>query len=439
MARKDNTFYFDDLVGDNTGYVADKIEVKEEISDSQKFKNIFSNAGLTLQNAWKSTQISAYEFANYLGIGGDTYVDNFIEGKYAEIAENQLQYKDTGSITDGDIALGITNALVGVVTTVVPAIATRGISLVPQIMAPMYTEYNLEKAKRMYGAEDIEESIKKLRDNGELELATPLALGATAVILERVGIKGIKTHVLKNARTPAAKQISSLMITGSKEGITEYIQGGLEVANIALAKNEKNVGGKVFDHLGSKAGLESFLQGFVGGAGISAAGAALNNAFRDDKDALIVQQYIDKLGALQQQKVNSKTKKAKDAVDKEIQKTEKEFKDYLINTQNRSEYVTEQETQDLLKSIEKKEKLNKEKNDFEKQVANGELSQSEFDIISKDIDTQLQAENQKIADIKIEANKRFLMDDVRTSEEAVNKISGLEQKAYKTEAEFLDA
>jgi len=440
MARKDNTFYFDGLVGDNAGYVADKIEVKEEISDSQKFKNIFSNAGLTLQNAWKSTQISAYEFANYLGIGGDTYVDNFIEGKYAEIAENQLKYKDTGEgIAGGDIALGITEALVGVVTTVVPAIATRGISLVPQIMAPMYTEYNLEKAKRMYGAEDIEESIKKLRDNGELELATPLALGATAVILERVGIKGIKTHVLKNARTPAAKQISSLMITGSKEGITEYIQGGLEVANIALAKNEKNVGGKVFDHLGSKAGLESFLQGFVGGAGISAAGAAINNAFRDDKDALIVQQYVDKLGALQQQKVNSKTKKAKDAVDKEIQKTEKEFKDYLINTQNRSEYVTEQETQDLLKSIEKKEKLNKEKNDFEKQVANGELSQSEFDIISKDIDTQLQNENQKIADIKIEANKRFLMDDVRISEEAVNKISGLEQKAYKTKQEFLDA
>ena len=440
MARKDNTFYFDDLVGDNTGYVADKIEVKEEISDSQKFKNIFSNAGLTLQNAWKSTQVSAYEFANYLGIGGDTYVDNFIEGKYAEIAENQLQYKDTGAgITGGDVALGITEALVGVVTTVVPAIATRGISLVPQIMAPMYTEYNLEKAKRMYGVEDIEESIKKLRDNGELELATPLALGATAVVLERVGIKGIKNHVLKNARTPAAKQISSLMLTGSREGITEYIQGGLEVANISIAKNEQNVGGKVFDHLGSKAGLESFLQGFVGGAGISAAGAAINNAFRDDKDALIVQQYVDKLGALQQQKVNSKTKKAKDAVDKKIQKTEKEFKDFLINTQNRSEYITEQETKDLLKSIEKKEKLNKEKNDFKKQVANGELSQSEFDIISKDIDTQLQNENQKIADIKLEANKRFLMDDVRISEEAINKVLGLEQKVYKTKQEFLDA
>ncbi len=341
MARKDNTFYFDSLVGDNAGYVADKIEVKEEISDSQKFKNIFSNAGLTLQNAWKSTQIGAYEFANYLGIGGDTYVDNFIEGKYSEIAENQLKYKDTGKGIAGgfaegdvaDIALGITNALVGVVTTVVPAIATRGVTLVPQIMAPMYTEYNLEKAQRMYGAEDIEESIKKLRDNGELELATPLALGATAVILERVGIKGIQRHVLRNARTPAAQQISKLMLTGSKEGITEYIQGGLEVANISLAKNEQNVGGKVFDHLGSKAGLESFLQGFAGGAGISAAGVAINNAFRDDKDALVIQQYVDKLGVLQQQKVNSKTKKAKDALDKEIQKTEKEIKDYLINTQ----------------------------------------------------------------------------------------------------------
>ena len=96
----------------------------------------------------------------------------------------------------------------------------------------MYTEYNLAKATNLYGSEDVEDSIKKLRDNGQLELATPLALATTAVILERVGIKGIQRHVLRNARTPAAQQISKLMLTGSKEGITEYIQGGLEVANI---------------------------------------------------------------------------------------------------------------------------------------------------------------------------------------------------------------
>ena len=85
MARKklrtanqtNNVFYPDALIK-GSDYVPIDIQQEEEISDWQQFKNIFSNAGLTLQNAWKSTQISAYEFANYLGIGGDTYVDNFI-------------------------------------------------------------------------------------------------------------------------------------------------------------------------------------------------------------------------------------------------------------------------------------------------------------------------------------------------------------------------
>ena len=202
-----------------------------------------------------------------------------------------------------DIALGMVNALTSVVTTVAPAIATRGMSLAPQIMAPMYTEYNSEKAKMLYG-DDTEQSIRKLIENGEDEVAIPMALGAAAVGLERIGIKGISNYMLNNTRTAGAKKIANLVLTGNKEGLTEYFQGGLNVANKSLAQGDdmNAVSKKVFSHLGSKNALEEFLQGFVGGTGISAAGSAVNNAFRDDKDNLIINNYINNLGVLNQQK-----------------------------------------------------------------------------------------------------------------------------------------
>ena len=104
-----------------------------ELSDAEQFANIFSNASLTLQNAWNSTQLASIDFANYLGIVDDNYADNFIEKEYSEIEAINKKYEDTGKGIYGgfkegdyaDVALGIVNALTSVVTTVAPAIATR--------------------------------------------------------------------------------------------------------------------------------------------------------------------------------------------------------------------------------------------------------------------------------------------------------------------------
>jgi len=418
------------------------------LSDSEQFQNIFLNALDSLKNAWKSTQVASYEFANYLGIGNDEYVDNFIEEKYKEIYEINKNMRDTGKGIIGgfqegdmaDVALGITNALVGVVTTVVPAMATKGVSLIPQIMAPMYTEYNVEKAARLYGSEDIEASIEKLRDRGELEVALPLALGTASVALERVGIKGIQSHFLRNIKSTRAEMMGKLFLTGNREGLTEYVQGGLNVANISSAKGEKDIPAKVFDHMTDpNKGIEEFVQGFVGGVGMSSAGRALTSAFRDDKDNIIVNDYINLIGSLQQQKLISKTQEGKNAIDKKIKKAEKDFKNFIIQSREKSQYITKEQSEELLSIIDTKKNLNKKLEDFQKQVKNNQLSKSEFDTIVEDINNSLQAENEKLNAIRVEANKKFLMDDLRTTETAINKILGLEQKTYKTKKEFLDA
>ena len=288
-------------------------ESQEELSDQEQFSNVFFNAGLGLQEAWESTKIAGAQFGNYIGIGDDEKVDDYIVERYKKLDEISAKMRDTGKgivkgVQEGDFAdvgIGVVNALTSVITTVAPAMLTRGASLVPQIMAPMYTEYNSEKAKKLYGNSD--RAIEKLIDNNEDEVAIPMALGVASVALEKVGIKGISKYVLNNARTQGAKRIADLTLTGNREGLTEYFQGGLNVANKSLAQGDDAgaVSKKVFDHMSSDAALEEYVQGFVGGAGVSAGSAKINSAFRNKNDNLIVNDYINALGALNQQKVNS--------------------------------------------------------------------------------------------------------------------------------------
>jgi len=412
------------------------------ISDTEKFINIFENASRNLQQAFFSTQAFGLKLGGYLGYDAS----GALQQKYSAIQElNELmEYTGEGIVGGfnagdiGDIGLGITNAITSVITTVAPAMLTRGASLVPQIAAPMYTEYNIEKAKSLYGDQDVNLSIKKLLENNEDEVVAPVLLGLTAAALERVGYKGITNYMLDRAKTKGVKRIIGLVGTGNREGLTEYFQGGLNAANIALAKQQDPLAA-IYDHMTSEQALEEYLQGFVGGTGVSAGGRVINRAFRDDKDNITVNEYIDALSALQQQKVNSRTQDGKDAIDKKIINVENNFKKFLTNNKEKSSYITKEQTDDLINILDTKKKLSSKLETFQNQFKNKQLTQQEFNNIVEDVNNSLQIENKKINDIKIEANKKFLMDDLRTSETAINKVLGLEQKAYKTKNDFLKA
>ena len=364
------------------------LEPQKELSDSEQFKNVFNNAALGLQEAWESTKIAGAQFGSYLGISNENEVDDYVVEQYKKLDEISAKMGDTGKgivkgIKEGDltdVGIGMVNALTSVVTTVAPAMLTRGASLIPQIMAPMYTEYNSEKAKALYG-EDEERAIEKFIENNEGEVAVPMALGAASVALEKIGIKGISNYILNNAKTKGAKRIADLTLTGGREGLSEYFQGGLNVANKSLAQGDdaETVSKKVIDHMSSDAALEEFVQGFVGGAGVSAGGRKINSAFRDKNDNIIVNDYINALGALNQQKVNSKTQDAKNAVDKKIKKVEQQFKDFLILNQKRSEYLTEQQATEAISILDTKNELNTKLQNISNQLKNGEINKNEYD------------------------------------------------------------
>jgi hypothetical protein len=63
-------------------------------------------------------------------------------------------------------------------------------------------------------------------------------------------------------------------------------------------------------------GLESFLQGFIGGGTIAAGGKAINRALRSNKNSAVeINKYIDNLSQLNIQKNITQDQDVKDALD----------------------------------------------------------------------------------------------------------------------------
>ena len=156
---------------------------------------------------------------------------------------------------------GVFNAISGIVSTAIPAALTRGASLFPQVAAPMYVDYNLEKAKSLYG--DNPESVGKLVRNGETEISTPLVLGGIATGLEYVGFKGVAKGLI--GRTGMMKPVVSMVLTQNKEGLTELGQLGTETINKGLGSG-KSLGASMVDALevmASKEGVNNYLMGVM--------------------------------------------------------------------------------------------------------------------------------------------------------------------------------
>ena len=379
-------------------------------------------------------------------VGQET--DEFIINQFGKIAENKLEFQDTGKgivggIKDGnvaDVGIGAVNALVSVFTTVAPAILTRGASLVPQIIAPMYTDYNTEKAKALYGdSMSEEEAIAKLVTNNETELGVPVALGLVAVGLEKIGIKGIGKYVA--SKTFAGKGAATLMMTGNKEGLTEWFQGGVEQVNIGSGRGDskEDILKNTWDWMTSEDALETYLQGFVGGTGMAGGGRVIQTALRDNKANIKVNEHINALSGLQQARVKSNSPDVRTSIDKKIAKVEESLKNYITTNKNIAKYLTEDQSKELVNILDSKKDLKSKIKKLQEAKNGGAISEQEFELATKDLTVEIAENDARVNEIKREANKVLLGKNLATSQTAIGKIKGLSQKVYGTNEEFLAA
>ena len=180
----------------------------------------------------------------------------------------------TGTITEGwkqgdvgEMVAGAVNAVGSFGASAFISYATRGAGIYTDFYGRAYENINQAKA------DELGVSLEQLIMTGQDDVRAPLVTAGAAGLLERFGIKGI-TKALRAKPPTYTRALALRTSSGTREGLTEYFQYGIEQVETAYGKGARGVElGEVFvNSLNTQEGLESFLQGFIGGGIISSGG-----------------------------------------------------------------------------------------------------------------------------------------------------------------------
>jgi|GEM_PF-7130297 len=423
-----------------------KIKEPEESAWEREFResgenisNALSNIIPDLKLAWESTKTATVDLVKPL-FGEETQddIEEYIVDQYAKIQKLQSERADTGEgIFKGakqgdvsDIVGGIANAFTGVTTTLIPAIVTRGASIYPQIMAPMITDYNIEKAKHLYG--DDPDRMKKLVEDEETDFVLPAVVGFAAARMEKFGLKGIQSYIAKNATK--GRGAAMLLTTGLKESGTELGQFAAETTNKRLAQgaNIMEATWDGFVSMGTDEGIEAALQGFVGGSGIAGGGRIVSRALRNDTNGQkFVAASLRDLSKLNTKRGFAKKGSAEmDALDIEIKTVEDNLRTYLLDNQKIGSLLDNEQKTELQDLIIEKDKIRNTlkalKSDFEA----GKITQQSYGGRVKAVAARYGQINERISEIKssvdltqYETQKQAVEEGAKVAGEKVKEVS----------------
>ena len=368
--------------------------------------------------------------------------DEYILDEFKKIKTLESSIKEVGSITKGimsgdveETVGGVINAVTSLITTIIPAALTRGASLFPQIVAPMYSDFNMTKADTKYP--DSKEPIRELVENNETEVAIPLVLGGISMGLEAIGLKGISKQISK--QTGKIAPFASLVLTNNKNGLQEVGQYGVENINKSLA--EGNSPQDAFmDGLRSMASLdalENYAQGFVG-SGIISAPSTITKALNGQPNSLkIINENIDKLGYLQQQKSKSSSKSFKQAIDLEISETEAKLKEHFTENYYVSKSFNKEQQSEIISIIDQKEKNNKIIQDLKSSFEAGEINSNQYGGAKSAVTRRNNKLSSEIGRIRSEVSTELLDANIKAVTKLADKVEGVKVKALDN-AEAID-
>ena len=280
--------------------------------------------------------------------------EKFMIDTYNNSARIGDQIKSSGSLVKGitelnpkEFAGGAAQTIRSLVTTMVPAIATRGASIYPQISGQMYVDYNTEKAKALYG--DDPEAINRLIKENKTEVTTPMLLAGVAAASEYAGLKGVTQAIKKNIGEKIIGKFAQTLYASGGEGATELFQSGVESYSKGLAggKNAIEAGEDFFNTVFSEEGMESFLQGAFGGGVMTAGGSVISNAYitarEQGSNMGIVPNNMSKLANLKRERATTSDETVREGLDLEIEKVENETKTVVQEGNDIVDNASEQE------------------------------------------------------------------------------------------------
>ena len=359
--------------------------------------------------------------------------DEYLVNKLKQVEATKLLYQYDGKgmvkgVKTGDVSDvvgGVMNSISSMLETMGPALATKGLSLFPQIAAPMYVEYNTAKATQLYG--DDPDAIEKLVLNNNHEVAIPLALGVLATGLEYVGFKNV-TRAIMN-QPGKGKMVGKLLWVGNAEGATEWGQHGVETMNASLGsgKNVLEASNDGIKSMFSEEGLEMYLSGFIGATAISSTGNALNRALRSDNASIKeINNKLDNIARLNYTKYNTTNKDVKDAIDLEVKTAEQELRDYINEKRKLSKVLTKDEKTSLINTLNEKDGIRSKAQSLRAQLESGEINNKEFGYAIRSLNNQDKKLSEQLSEIQSTAIARAAEKITAAVRKQVGKIA--EQK-----------
>jgi hypothetical protein len=411
-------------------------------------------------NLWDEDPVIKAKKQREFMLGMEKIINKTVEVDYSEkfLADqmkiindrNKLRISDENAQFYGgnfeDKVVAAAQAINGMATTVAPAIVTGGYSIAPQIMLPMYSDYNIAKAKYKYG-ENNPDAFRLLAENNEVDVATPALLGYAAYKLEKMGIDGIQNYIFKSAFKP--NTFVNLLKVGFENGLQEGFQGLLNKVNIEKATGKSNVDAVknvMEDTLTSDDFLEDFTMGMVGGTSMAGTGGVVRSGARrlldkalksDPTSRKIINDYIDKISYLTDESVSTKDPEYKEKVEKKREELKEEFKEFVKSKNKLADYLTEEQKTELLDILSASDTYKKEVEALRKKFNKGELTEQEFKYLYNDLSENQALRDTRLNEIKKDANRIQIEKDLTTVRKAIKKITGLNIYQVSDTAEFL--
>ena len=412
---------------------------KLDIENEEKIEKFYSESdemvGEKLTNTWLQLMENSKKTKDELVDVSIDFTDSDDKNKGTKFIEGIK----TGDVSD--MVGGAVTGVASVVSTVVPAMLTGGVSLVPQIIAPIVSDYQETKANLMFP--ESENPLEELQNSGETETVIPLVLGTMAAGLEYVGFKGIAKFMANSAFN--FKGLGTLMLTGSREGLTEVGQLGIETTSNAIAggMNKTDAAIEGLKVMNSDQGAEAFSLGFIGAVALGGGSAIrqrkLYKALRNDSNGVkIFNNSIKEMADINMKMKMSKSKPYKEALKVELQQVENDLKVYLENNKKILNFLSNEQKNQLVSLIENKDSLSKQANELLIEKEKGRITNKEYGYAMRSINNQAKIIDNSIFQIRETVNLEQVELGIQNLEKVSQKF-GLKVNALNTTKEYEQA
>jgi len=263
-------------------------ENPEELTATQSAKNSLTNAFLQLSTvddraAWLYGYIGKEGYIPSPLFDEEDY-DKMLANSTKEIARidslsnSVIDFTELGERKGADAVIGgvaaVFDSLSCFAASALTSVGTLGVGLFTDMVGGSVKSFNDAKAKKA-GI-----TTGELIEKGEAEFLTPATIGVLGYSLERYGLKKVAAGI-NSLGNGAVKTLVSMINAGGKEGMTEWVQFGLDNLNIGLAEGKSSLeaGIDAGKSLLTVEALEAFLKGFAGGGASVGGGKALKASF----------------------------------------------------------------------------------------------------------------------------------------------------------------